>query len=174
MPSSSSQQSIIINIIINYPVYSTNSSLSPSIPTLQHPNQTIHHTIKMQFTTTLLAALLSTAASAAPALAARTVPSLTFQISNDLSGRHASATVLGDGLARNLIDLFRGSAVDNSGAIVGTSAQLTHGFTDATRCFFQNGNTVINFNGTKTFVELDQKKDQLLEVYLNGFNVQCV
>jgi hypothetical protein len=129
----------------------------------------------MKFTLALLAGVFASTITAAPAVSSpNTVPQITFQISNDRTGRQASANTLGDGLARNITDLFRGSAIDESGSIVGTSAQLTRGFTDQTRCFFQNGNTVIKFNGKETFVDLDGQKDIALPVYMNGFNIQCV
>ncbi|KAF2679075.1 hypothetical protein K458DRAFT_119832 [Lentithecium fluviatile CBS 122367] len=130
----------------------------------------------MKFTIALIAGIFSTAAVAAPAMEAReTYKSLTFRITNDLTGRNAAATVLTDGMARNLIDLFRGSAIQNEyGAIIGTSVDLTGGFTDATRCFFQDGNTVINFNGKATHADLDGNPAIALPVYMNNFNIQCV
>jgi hypothetical protein len=115
-------------------------------------------------TTTLLLAYLTTASP---------IHQITVSISNDLTGAHASASVPSDGLARNLTDLFGGSAIDNHGAIVGTSAQLTQ-FTDTTRCFFQNYNHIINLNGREaSFVDLDGDRSKALPVYLNGFNLQC-
>jgi hypothetical protein len=130
---------------------------------------------KMQFTTALLTTIISTAAIAAPTNTVRNVPSLTFQLTNDLTGAHASATTLGDGLSRNLTDLFAGSAIadKNTGSIKATSAQLTHGFSDATRCFFQNVNDVINFDGRHTWVDLDGVSGAG-EKEMRGFNVQCV
>jgi hypothetical protein len=131
----------------------------------------------MQFTVVLLTTLFSTAAIAAPTTThtARTTPSLTFQLTNDLTGAHASATTLGDGLARNLTDLFAGSAIvdKTTGSIKATSAQLTHGFSDATRCFFQYGNDIINFDGRHTWVDLDGVAGAK-EKEMKGFNVQCV
>jgi hypothetical protein len=128
----------------------------------------------MQFTLAIVAAIFASSITAAPALEARNaVPSITVSITNDQTGASASATVPGDGIARNLTDLFGGSAIDQHGAIVGTSAQLTK-FSDNTKCFFQNVNCIINFDGRKTFADLDGNKDIALPVYLNGFNLQCV
>jgi hypothetical protein len=128
----------------------------------------------MQFTLAIVAAIFASSITAAPTLEARNaVPSITVSITNDQTGASASATVPGDGIARNLTDLFGGSAIDQHGAIVGTSAQLTK-FSDNTKCFFQNVNCIINFDGRKTFADLDGNKDIALPVYLNGFNLQCV
>ena len=147
----------------------------PTIPiSFNQKPKTKNPIAKMQFTLALVAAIFASAISAAPALEARNaVPSITVSITNDQTGAHASATVPGDGIARNLTDLFGGSAIDQHGAIVGTSAQLIK-FTDNTKCFFQNVNWIINFDGRKTFVGLDGNKDAALPVYLNGFNLQCV
>jgi hypothetical protein len=128
----------------------------------------------MQFTLAVVTAIFASIISAAPALPARNaILSITVSITNDQTGASGSATVPGDGIARNLTDLFGGSAIDQNGAIIGTSAQLTK-FSENTKCFFQNVNWIINFDGKKTFVNLDGNKDVALPVYLNGFNVQCV
>lgn len=128
----------------------------------------------MQLTLALVATLFSTSITAAPAIACRAAaPTLTFQVSNDLTGRQASATVVADGIARNLIDLFRNSGIDDNGIIRGSSVQLTGGFNDNTKCFFQSGNTVINFNGKQTFADLDGDVTKAKPIELNGFNVQC-
>ncbi|KAF2441925.1 hypothetical protein P171DRAFT_475322 [Karstenula rhodostoma CBS 690.94] len=123
----------------------------------------------MQLTLISTAFFLATLITAVP----NPIHQITVSVTNDLTGAHASATVPSDGLARNLTSLFRGSAIDDHGAIVGTSAQLTQ-FTDRTRCFFQNYNHIIDLNGRgKTFVDLDGDKSKAVPVYLNGFNLQC-
>lgn len=129
----------------------------------------------MKFTPALTTALLIAFTTAAPTLAPReTVPTITIAVTNDLTGLSATATVPGDGIARNIPDLFRGSAIDNNGAIIATSAQLVK-FEDKTRCFFQNVNWIINLNGRDaTFVDLDGDREVASPVYLNGFNLQCV
>ncbi|PVH92304.1 hypothetical protein DM02DRAFT_620020 [Periconia macrospinosa] len=128
----------------------------------------------MQLTLALVAALFSTAISAAPAVAARNgAPTLRFQVSNDRTGRFATGYTATDGIARNLIDIFKGSPIDENGTIYGTSVMLTGGFNDNTRCFFQNGNTVINFNGRQTFADLDGDNTKATPIALNGFNIQC-
>lgn len=127
----------------------------------------------MQFTTALCAAILASAISAAPTLSSREAfPSITISITNDLTGANAAVTVLSDGLARNLTDLFPGTAIDQHGAIVGTSAQLIK-FNQKTHCFFQNYNHIINLNKDQTFVDLDGNKERAIPVYMNGFNLQC-
>ncbi|KAF2472703.1 uncharacterized protein BDR25DRAFT_283232 [Lindgomyces ingoldianus] len=129
----------------------------------------------MKFTLALVATIFASAISAAPALSSRdTVPEITISVTNDQTGASATATVPGDGIARNLPDLFRGSAIDQNGAIIGTSAQLIKS-TYTTRCFFQNFNWIINLNGKdQTYADLDGQKDSAIPIYLNGFNLQCV
>ncbi|KAF1970480.1 hypothetical protein BU23DRAFT_556699 [Bimuria novae-zelandiae CBS 107.79] len=121
--------------------------------------------------TLLLTTILASLATAAPTNSS--LHQITVSISNDLTGDHASATVPSDGIARDLTTLFAGSAIDQHGGIIGTSAQLTQ-FTDGTRCFFQNGNTIIDLNGReKSFMDLDGDRTKALPVWLNGFNLQC-
>lgn len=127
----------------------------------------------MQLALFSITAILATLTTAAPAPIPNPFYEITVSIANDLTGAHASATVLSDGLARNLTTLFGGSAIDNHGAIVGTSAQLTQS-NDMTRCFFQNYNHIIDMNGReKSFVDLDGDRSKAIPVYLNGFNLQC-
>ncbi|KAF2799733.1 hypothetical protein K505DRAFT_332313 [Melanomma pulvis-pyrius CBS 109.77] len=129
----------------------------------------------MKFTPALTTALLIALTTAAPALPPReTIPTITIAVTNDLTGLSATATVPGDGIARNIPDLFHGTPIDNNGAFIATSAQLVH-FEDKTRCFFQNVNWIINLNGRDaTFVDLDGDRAVASPVYLNGFNLQCV
>jgi hypothetical protein len=128
----------------------------------------------MQLTIALCATILASAISAAPALASReTVPSVTISITNDQTGANAAVTIPSDGRAVNITDLFPGTAIDQNGAIIGTSAQIIK-FTEKTHCFFQNYNWIINLNGKdQTFADLDGNKDVVIPVYLNGFNLQC-
>ncbi|KAF2260323.1 hypothetical protein CC78DRAFT_536494 [Lojkania enalia] len=128
----------------------------------------------MKFTLALFTAVFASAISAAPAVSHETLPSITISVINDLTGASAQATVPGDGIARMLPDLFRGTAIDQNGAIVATSAQLIK-FSPDTRCFFQNVNWIINLNGKDlTFADLDGNKDVAIPTYMNGFNLQCV
>ncbi|EDU46354.1 hypothetical protein PtrSN002B_004094 [Pyrenophora tritici-repentis] len=128
----------------------------------------------MQLTIALCATILASAIKAAPSLLPReTFPLVTVSITDDLTGANAAVTVLSDGLARNLTTFFQGTAIDQQGAIFGTSAQLIN-FTPKTHCFFQNYNHIIQFNGKdKTFVDLDRNADQAIPIQLNGFNLQC-
>jgi hypothetical protein len=90
----------------------------------------------MQLTSALCVTILAPAISAAPTIASRDVfPLVAIPIANDLRGANAAATVLSDGLARNLTDLFRGTAIDRQGAIFGTSVQFIN-FTPKKQCFF--------------------------------------
>ncbi|KAH8723126.1 hypothetical protein GQ44DRAFT_711005 [Phaeosphaeriaceae sp. PMI808] len=143
-------------------------------PYLLHQPTSHFTTIAMQLTIALCATMLATAISAAPALAAReAVPFVTLSITNDRTGASAAVTVPSDGHARNIIDLFPGTAIDQHGAIVGTSAQLIK-FSEKTHCFLQNYNWIINLYGKgQTYADLDGNKDYAIPTYLNGFNLQC-
>lgn len=129
----------------------------------------------MKFTLAIFATIFASAISAAPATSPRdTVPSIIISVANDLTGANAAVPVPGDGIARNIPDLFRGTAIDRNGAFMATSAQLTK-FSEKTRCFFQNVNWIINLNGKdKTYADLDGNKDVAKPVDLKGFNLQCV
>lgn len=129
----------------------------------------------MQFTILSITAILAALTSAAPAPIGLPNPfrEITVVVSNDFTGASAPATVLNDGRARNLTDLFRNSAIDRNGVIVGMSAMLTK-FTDGTLCFFQNYNEIIDMNGRdKSWVNLDGDSTKAIERDLNGFNLQC-
>lgn len=129
----------------------------------------------MKCTFALVATILAAAVSAAPAIASRdTVPTISVAVTNDQTGASAIATVPGDGIARNLTDLFRDSAIDQNGAIMATSAQLVK-FTESTRCFFQNVNWIINMNGKDlTYADIDGQAHSATPINMNGFNLQCV
>ncbi|PSN71218.1 hypothetical protein BS50DRAFT_570619 [Corynespora cassiicola Philippines] len=128
----------------------------------------------MQFTIALFTTLFATAISAAPATpeARNAAPQYKISLTNDQTDANAVATVSGNGAAYWMTDLFRGSAIDNNGAIIATSAQLID-FKPNTRCFFQNYNWIINIDSKATWVDLDGNKDAVIPVYMNGFNIQC-
>ncbi|ORY13620.1 hypothetical protein BCR34DRAFT_561822 [Clohesyomyces aquaticus] len=130
----------------------------------------------MQLTLALLTTLLTATTLAAPStsLSKRSsYPQITVSLIDDRTGASAKATVLGDGLARNITDLFHGTVMDRNGSIIATSAQLTQ-FADATKCFFQNYNWIINMNGRELqYVDLDGDEKSAAPVILNGFNLQC-
>ncbi|KAI8935060.1 hypothetical protein NX059_007658 [Plenodomus lindquistii] len=122
----------------------------------------------------LCATIVAPAISAAATPASREAfPLVTVSIANDLTGANAAVTVFSDGLARNLIDLFSNTTIDQHGVIFGTSVQLIK-FTPKTHCFFQNYNDIIQFGGEdKTYVDLDGNTGKATPVNLNGFNLQC-
>lgn len=128
----------------------------------------------MKFTIAIASAILAFASgiSAVPS----PIPQITIRIFNDQTGVNAEATVPADGVPRNIPDLFHGSAIDSSGSIVGTSAQLTQ-FLDSTKCTLQNLNIhdwVIELDGrAKNFVDLDGDRSKAVPVYLGGFTFQC-
>ncbi|KAH9866344.1 hypothetical protein IAQ61_008349 [Plenodomus lingam] len=103
-------------------------------------------------------------------------PQITIRIYNDQTGANAAATVPADSIPRNIVDLFRGSAIDSAGNIIGTSAQLTE-FTDSTKCKLVNVNVqgcVIELDGrAKNFVDLDGDNTKANPVWLRGFSFQC-
>ncbi|KAH7113252.1 hypothetical protein B0J11DRAFT_562232 [Dendryphion nanum] len=129
----------------------------------------------MQFTIALAATLFVSAINAVPISGSSdTIPNITISLINDRTGANAQATVRGDGLARNIPDLFRGTAIDQNGQYLATSAQLI-GFTEHTRCFFQNYNWIINLNGKDlTYVDIDGDKTKATPINMDGFNLQCV
>ncbi|ORY18563.1 hypothetical protein BCR34DRAFT_473210 [Clohesyomyces aquaticus] len=128
----------------------------------------------MQFTLALVAAIFASAISAAPALQARdTYPTVKISLYNDQSGRMATVEVVSDGHANMLTDLFKGTPVDDNGAIKATSAQLVKS-TQKTRCFFQNYNDIINMSGADhPFVDLDGNPAVAIVRDMSGFNLQC-
>ncbi|KAF1995333.1 hypothetical protein P154DRAFT_526382 [Amniculicola lignicola CBS 123094] len=128
----------------------------------------------MQLTIALVATIFASAISAAPAMAPRdNYPTVRVSLYNDQTGHMATASVLSDGMANMLTDLFRGSAIDDNGHIKVTSAQLVQS-TQKTRCFFQNYNDIINMSGADNpFVDLDGNPAAALVRDMSGFNLQC-
>ncbi|EIT81609.1 hypothetical protein F9C07_2278447 [Aspergillus flavus] len=80
----------------------------------------------MKITTTigLLFTLLTTSTSATPFYYGWS-DSVTLQLSNDWSGRHAEASVATDGRPHAIEELFDNSDLEQDGKIFATSAQLT-------------------------------------------------
>ncbi|KAH9868116.1 hypothetical protein J1614_007188 [Plenodomus biglobosus] len=128
----------------------------------------------MKFTVALASTILafSTGIQALPS----PIPQITIRIYNDQTGANADATVPADNTPRNIVDLFRGSAIDSAGNIFGTSAQLT-AFTDSTKCKLVNVNVpgwIIDLDGrAKNFVDLDGDVTKPVPVWLGGFTFQC-
>lgn len=126
----------------------------------------------MQFSIALASTILAfaTGITALPQVGTNQV---TLAISNDQSGARGAATVPADGVARRVTDLFRGTAIDKAGTIVGSSAQLTQ-FKDNTKCKLVNGGWVIELDGrSKNFVDLDGVSGVAIPISLNGFTFQC-
>jgi hypothetical protein len=67
-----------------------------------------------------------------PAPSTSAIPQITFRIFNGQTGASAAASVPADGTWRHIADLFRGSAIDNDGDIIGTSVLLVK-FSDSTK-----------------------------------------
>ncbi|KAF1850420.1 uncharacterized protein K460DRAFT_301447 [Cucurbitaria berberidis CBS 394.84] len=115
---------------------------------------------------------LATGISALPAPASQ----ITIRIFNDQSGANAEATVPVDNVPRNVVDLFRSTAIDSAGNIFGTSAQLTK-FSDTSKCTLVNVNVrdwKIELDGrAKNFVDLDGDKTKAVPIWLGGFTFQC-
>ncbi|KAH7381529.1 hypothetical protein BKA66DRAFT_549819 [Pyrenochaeta sp. MPI-SDFR-AT-0127] len=128
----------------------------------------------MKFTIAIASTVLAfaTGISAIPS----PIPQITIRIFNDQTGANAEATVPADGLPRNIPDLFRGTAIDSRGDIIGTSAQLTK-FSDSTKCTLTNlniPNWVIELDGrAKNFVDLDGDRSRPIPIWLGGFTFQC-
>lgn len=129
----------------------------------------------MQFTLAFASTILAFASgiSALPT----TTGQVTIRIFNDQTGANADATVYVGAAASNVVDLFRGTALDSGlGNVFGTSAQLTT-FSDTTKCSLVNQNTagwVIDLDGrAKNFVDLDGDVTRPVPIWLNGFTFQC-
>jgi hypothetical protein len=105
------------------------------------------------------------------------IPQITIRIFNDQTGANAAASVPADGTSRNIADLFRGSAIDKNGDIIGTSALLVK-FSDSTKCSLKNANVRdwnIELDGrAKNFADLDRDTSKAIPVWLNGFTFSCV
>jgi hypothetical protein len=103
-------------------------------------------------------------------------PQITIRIYNDETGANAAATVSANGVPHNISDLFRGSAIDKNGDIIGTSAQLVQ-FLDSTKCSMVNVNVrdwVVELDGrAKNFVDLDRDTSKAIPVWLGGFTFTC-
>ncbi|KAF1922868.1 uncharacterized protein M421DRAFT_426487 [Didymella exigua CBS 183.55] len=111
-----------------------------------------------------------------PAPTPTAVARVTIRIFNDQSGANAEATIFADGSSHSIPELFRGTAIDITGSIVGTSAQLV-GFSDSTRCSLVNLNVrdwVVELDGrAKNFADLDHDHSKAAPVWLGGFTFQC-
>jgi hypothetical protein len=114
--------------------------------------------------------------SPSPTPSTTSVPQITIRIFNDQSGASAEATVFSDGASRNISDLFRGTAIDRKGDIIGTSAQLVK-FSDSTKCSLVNFTVedwVIELDGrAKNFVDLDSDSSKTIPVSLSAFTFLC-
>jgi hypothetical protein len=126
------------------------------------------------FITGVPAPVRPSSTSATPSATA--FPEITIRIYNDETGANAAATVLADGSSHDISDLFHGSAIDNNGNIVGTSAQLVK-FLDSTKCAMVNMKVedwVVELDGrAKNFVDLDRDMSKAIPVWLNGFSFAC-
>lgn len=104
------------------------------------------------------------------------IPQITIRISNDRTGAGASASIPADGTSHYISDLFRGTALDTNGDIIGTSAQLVK-FLDSTKCVLKNINIQdwnIELDGrANNFANLDHDTSKAVPVWLNGFTFSC-
>jgi hypothetical protein len=127
----------------------------------------------MQFTTILASTILAFSAgiSAAPTSA----PNVTLRIFNDQTGINSDATVPADNVARDITELFKGTAIGNAG-FVGTSAQLTQ-FSDTTKCQLINkyvAGWAIQLDGrAHNFADLDGDATKAIPVSVGGFTLTC-
>jgi hypothetical protein len=102
---------------------------------------------------------------------------ITVRIFNDQTGANAAASIPADGTSHNIVDLFRGSTIDNNGDVIGTSALLVK-FSHTTKCALKNVNVqdwVVELDGrAKNFADLDGDSSKAVPVWLNGFMLSCV
>ncbi|KAF2475357.1 uncharacterized protein BDR25DRAFT_301068 [Lindgomyces ingoldianus] len=130
----------------------------------------------MKFTLAIASTLFATAITAAPRIQkTRQVifPDITVSVINDQTGLSAAVTVPSDGTVFPIPMLFGGTALDNNGNILASSAQLVT-FVENVFCSFNKGDLIIPINGKdKTFADLDGNKDAATPILLNEFTFQC-
>ncbi|KAJ6032613.1 hypothetical protein N7540_003345 [Penicillium herquei] len=126
----------------------------------------------MQFSITLLALLPAALVSAVP-VDSRTLPEVTFSLSNDQSGANAGATFLADGYDRWISDLFKGTSVAAGGNVLASSGQLT-AFPQNINCVLKNnGNYLTTLTTQNTFVDIDGNPAVSTPINLNGATINC-
>lgn len=137
------------------------------------PHSQTKPTLKMK-TTSILITFLTTLAAASPTLRrqAPPTPSVTFSLSNDITGTNVPLAVLADGTPIRLGTAFAGTALDKAGIVTATSGQLVT--LDATVfCVVDNGaGQVWRLNSQNTFVDLDGVEGAV-ETNVNDFVLTC-
>ncbi|KAK7185631.1 hypothetical protein DPSP01_007499 [Paraphaeosphaeria sporulosa] len=119
--------------------------------------------------TTVIAAAL-----AAPAKQARqTLPTLNFNVANDVSGANVGSSILSDGTALTFSHIFAGTALDLDGTIIATSMQSTSNGAGIF-CIVADGegNQVGLLNERSTFVDLDGQEGAF-ETDVSEFTILC-
>ncbi|KAJ5741198.1 hypothetical protein N7493_001070 [Penicillium malachiteum] len=126
----------------------------------------------MQFSITLLSLLPAALVSAVP-LESRTLPEVTFSLSNDQSGANAGATFPVNGYDRSISDIFKGTSVAASGNVLASSAQLT-AFPQNINCVLKNnGNYIATLTAQNTYVDIDGNPAVSTPINLNGATINC-
>lgn len=119
-----------------------------------------------------LCSLLAIAVSAGP-IDVRSLPQVTFALSNDQTGAYAGATFSADGTDKQLSGLFAGTSVAASGSVVATSGQLT-AFPQTINCVLKNnGATITTLTAENTYVDLDGNPSVSIPVNVNGGTINC-
>ncbi|KAL1610128.1 hypothetical protein SLS60_001793 [Paraconiothyrium brasiliense] len=114
------------------------------------------------------------AALAAPTKQARqTLPTLSFAVSNDVSGANVGSSILADGNAVTFLHDFAGTALDRNGRIIATSIQSTSNGAGIF-CIIRDGEgkQVGLLNEQKTFVDLDGQEGAV-ETDVSDFTILC-
>jgi hypothetical protein len=125
---------------------------------------------------TVSAALLATCATALPnSKAARQgPPEVTFALSNDQTGHHASATVPANGDTFIFSSLFGDSVLASDGQVLASSGQLT-AFPQGVDCGLENyeGDWVTALTPENTYVDLDGNPNVATPVDVAGYTISC-
>jgi hypothetical protein len=120
--------------------------------------------------TTLLAAL--TTASPTLRRTLSPTPSVTFSLTNDITGTNVPKTLFADGVHHLFSDIFAGTALIKNGVLTATSGQLTM-LDQNVSCVVDDGEGMVwNLDAEESFMDLDGVEGAV-ETDVGGFGVQC-
>lgn len=127
------------------------------------------------FTAASLAVLATCVAALPSSLEARQDTStITFSISNGLTGAQAAATVPLDDSIQSFYDLFAGSILYVDGQVLASSLLLT-AFPQGTECLVKDGsgNGVATMTPDITYFDLDGNPNEAILVDVIGYSISC-
>lgn len=115
---------------------------------------------------------LAAAVSASP-LQARDSGSVTFALSNDMTGAYATAKIATDNLPHSIGVYFAGSPVMVDYKILASSAQLATVPAGINCVLTNNGATIATLTEQATYADLDGNPNQLIPVTLSEGRITC-